>query len=107
LTQAISFYQPMSVASTQMEQELWQNELLTVAEIAAYLRVSRVTVWRWCQQGVIPASRVGRNWRIRRDDFLQLLGWAPPMVKRPISPGSDSEEIGEALPLLAMIEEIQ
>lgn len=49
------------------------NELLTVKEVAAYLRVSRVTVWRWCQQGIIPASRLGRNWRIRRDDLLGLL----------------------------------
>lgn len=50
-----------------------QNEILTVKEVAVYLRVSRVTVWRWCQQGVIPASRLGRNWRIRRDDLLDLL----------------------------------
>jgi excisionase family DNA binding protein len=43
------------------------NELLTVQEVAVYLRVSRVTVWRWCQQGILPAFRIGRNWRIRRD----------------------------------------
>jgi excisionase family DNA binding protein len=49
-----------------------QNEVLTVTEVANYLRVSRVTVWRWCQQGLIPASQVGRNWRIRRGDVLQL-----------------------------------
>jgi excisionase family DNA binding protein len=51
---------------------LLQNEVLTVTEVANYLRVSRVTVWRWCQQGLIPASQVGRNWRIRRGDVLQL-----------------------------------
>ena len=48
------------------------NELLTVREVADYLRVSRVTAWRWCQQGVIPAFRIGRTWRIRRDDLLGL-----------------------------------
>ena len=58
--------------ATQPEEEIWHNELLTVREVAAYLRVSRVTVWRWCQQGVIPAFRIGRNWRIRRDDLLEL-----------------------------------
>ena len=52
--------------------QLLQNEVLTVKEVANYLRVSRVTVWRWCQQGVIPASQVGRGWRIRRGDVLQL-----------------------------------
>jgi excisionase family DNA binding protein len=58
--------------SNQTEGDPWQNELLTVKEVADYLRVSRVTAWRWCQQGVIPAFRIGRTWRIRRDDLLQL-----------------------------------
>ena len=49
-----------------------RNELLTVKEVAAYFRVSRVTVWRWCQQGIIPAFRIGRIWRIRRNDLLEL-----------------------------------
>ena len=49
------------------------KELLTVAEVADYLRVSRVTAWRWCQNGLIPAFRIGRNWRIRRDELLEFL----------------------------------
>lgn len=49
-----------------------QSELMTVKEAAVYLRVSRVTAWRWCQQGVIPAFRIGRSWRIRRDALLSL-----------------------------------
>ena len=49
-----------------------QNELMTVQEVADYLRVSRVTAWRWCQEGVIPAFRIGRVWRIRRDKLLEL-----------------------------------
>ena len=63
----------MGAMSIRIEEEIRQNELLTVREVATYLRVSRVTVWRWCQQDIIPASRVGRNWRIRRDDLLTLL----------------------------------
>ena len=58
--------------STQRKRGIEQNELLTVKEVAAYLRVSRVTAWRWCQQGVIPAFRIGRNWRIPRDALLEL-----------------------------------
>ena len=58
--------------STQREQDVGQNELLTVKEVADYLRVSRVTAWRWCQQGVIPAFQIGRSWRIRHEDLLQL-----------------------------------
>ena len=58
--------------STQREHSIEQNELLTVKEAAAYLRVSRVTAWRWCQEGIIPAFRIGRNWRIPRDELLEL-----------------------------------
>ncbi len=72
LTQASLFYSQMDTKSTQRKDNIWQSELLTVKEVAIYLRVSRVTVWRWCQQGTIPAFRVGRNWRIRRADLLAL-----------------------------------
>lgn len=59
--------------STPNKEPYLSNEILTVKEVAAYLRVSRVTVWRWCQQRIIPAFRINRNWHIRRDDLLYLL----------------------------------
>lgn len=59
--------------STQIEDDIWQNELLTVREVATYLRVGRVTVWRWCQEGTLPASRLGRSWRIHRRDLSCFL----------------------------------
>lgn len=43
--------------------------LLTVAEVAARLRVARMTVYREIDRGRLPASRVGRNWRIDPDDL--------------------------------------
>ena len=48
-------------------------ELLTVAEAAAYLRVSRATLWRWCQEGRLPALKIGREWRILLGPVLQPL----------------------------------
>lgn len=48
-------------------------QLLTVAEVADYLRVSQHTVWRWCKEGRLPAFQIGRVWRIRKDEFEQLL----------------------------------
>ena len=62
----------MSYPSKHNKRDIWQNEMLTVVEVATYLRISRVTVWRWCKQGLIPAIRVGRGWRIHRDDLLHL-----------------------------------
>lgn len=58
--------------SKQREQNNGLGQLLTVKEVAHYLRVNRVTAWRWCQQGMIPAFRIGRTWRIPRDELLEL-----------------------------------
>ena len=43
--------------------------VLTVAEVAAYLKISPTTVWRHCAQGKLPAFRVGRQWRVERHDL--------------------------------------
>ena len=51
----------------------WRGELLGVAEVAEYLGVGTVTVYRWCREGRLPCLKVGRSWRIRREaleDFL-------------------------------------
>ena len=86
--------------STGGNEPLLQNEVLTIKEVATYLRVSSVTVWRWCQKGVIPASRVGRNWRIRRDDVLQLFEEAEPAGPGPPDiPALQSDEPAKDLDL--------
>lgn len=49
------------------------GRLLGVDEVARYLGVGRVTVYRWCREGRLPCLKVGRSWRVRRealDDFL-------------------------------------
>lgn len=43
--------------------------VLTVNEVANYLRVSRTTVCRWCSDGRLPAFRIGRAWRVQRLDL--------------------------------------
>lgn len=51
-----------------------RDELLGVPEIARYLKVSEVTVYRWCKQGRLPALKLGHSWRVRRsalEDFLE------------------------------------
>lgn len=41
------------------------RRLLTVDEVAAILRVSRMTVYRLIRNGQLPAVRVGRGYRIK------------------------------------------
>jgi len=43
---------------------------LTVQEVAAFYRISRKTVERWCREGRIKtAHRVGRHWAIYKNQF--------------------------------------
>ncbi|MFQ5575779.1 MAG: helix-turn-helix domain-containing protein [Anaerolineae bacterium] len=49
------------------------DELLTIAEVAGYLKLSRRTAWRWCKSGKLPAAKVGHQWRIARSDLEQFL----------------------------------
>lgn len=50
------------------------DRLLTVAEVAATLRVSNMTVYRLIKNGDLPALRVGKNYRIRESDVDAYLG---------------------------------
>jgi excisionase family DNA binding protein len=43
-----------------------QDELLTVREVAAILRVSRATVYKLVERGELVAMRMGNVIRIRR-----------------------------------------
>src|SRR5258708_3458020 len=46
----------------------------SIAEVAALLGVSRVSVWRWIRSGRLPVSRLGhRTVRVKRDDLLQIV----------------------------------
>jgi excisionase family DNA binding protein len=47
---------------------------LTVAEVAAIMRVSKMTVYRLLQSGTLPAVRVGRSFRVPENavhDYLR------------------------------------
>ncbi len=45
------------------------EEVLTVDEVARYLRVHPMTVQRWCRSGDLPAAKIGRAYRIKRTDL--------------------------------------
>jgi excisionase family DNA binding protein len=47
--------------------------LLTVAEVAAGMRVSNMTVYRLIKTGELPAVRVGKGYRIREADLRRFL----------------------------------
>jgi excisionase family DNA binding protein len=49
------------------------DELLTVAEIAERLKLNQQTIRNWIGAGRLPAVRVGRRVRVRRQDFDALV----------------------------------
>jgi excisionase family DNA binding protein len=46
---------------------------LTVAEVAAVMRVSKMTVYRLVHGGELPAIRVGRSFRVPADAVNEYL----------------------------------
>lgn len=47
--------------------------IMTVPEVARYLRVHAITVYRMIRQGELPAIRVGRGWRFKKEDIERWL----------------------------------
>jgi excisionase family DNA binding protein len=50
-----------------------EDTFLTVAEVAAMLKLNQQTVRNWIDQGSLPALRLGRRVRIRRSDLERVL----------------------------------
>ena len=55
------------------EIHLSQVQFLTVAEVAAMMRVSKMTVYRLVHGGERPAARVGRSFRVPRNAVEEYL----------------------------------
>jgi excisionase family DNA binding protein len=50
-----------------------QKELLSAEEVANYLGVGPVTVYRWCKEGRLQGIKLGKYWRIRREALEEFL----------------------------------
>lgn len=57
-----------------VDRPLSEVAFLTVAEVAAVMRVSKMTVYRLVHAGALPAVRVGRSFRVPEQavhDYLE------------------------------------
>ncbi len=45
------------------------EDILTIREVADYLKVTERTLYRLVQEGKLPSFRVGNSWRFRREDL--------------------------------------
>jgi excisionase family DNA binding protein len=42
------------------------DRIMTLEEVAEYLRVKPQTIYTWAQENKIPAAKIGREWRFRK-----------------------------------------
>lgn len=45
------------------------TEILTVKEVAEYLKMNSMTIYRMAKVGKIPAFKLGGDWRFRRSSI--------------------------------------
>ena len=41
-------------------------EVLTIEELALYLKIPKSTLYKLVREGAIPSQKIGRHWRFRR-----------------------------------------
>jgi len=67
-----------------------ENEIMTVQEVAEYLRLNEMTIYKLAQEGKLPALKIGRSWRFKKgliDEWFRREGQAA------MSGASDSREV--------------
>jgi len=42
------------------------EDIMTLEEVAKYLKVRPQTIYTWAQDGRIPAAKLGKEWRFRK-----------------------------------------
>lgn len=55
--------------------------VLTVKDVAEYLKLSEMTILRLANQGIIPGTKLGRQWRFSSEIVFDLIH-NPEILKR-------------------------
>lgn len=85
-------------------------DLMTVAQVAAYLQLNKLTVHRYIREGRLTASKIGKAYRVRKADvdaFLESHKVQPPAA-RPRRTAPEARPAAALQPVLAgPVEEIR
>lgn len=63
-----------------------EDRWLSISEICAYLGVSNDTVYKWIGKHKMPAHRMGRLWKFKKDEvdeWVKAGGAAEPAKRNP------------------------
>ena len=50
------------------------SDVLTIEELAAYLKIPKSTLYKIVREGKIPSQKIGRHWRFRKVAIDHWLG---------------------------------
>jgi excisionase family DNA binding protein len=51
--------------------------VLTIEDLAGYLKISKSTLYKLAQEGALPGQKIGRHWRFHRDAVDRWLNVDP------------------------------
>ena len=54
------------------------DALLSVRDVARYLKLNVQTVYRMAREGRLPATKIGKQWRFSRREIESLIFSRPP-----------------------------
>jgi nitrogen PTS system EIIA component len=63
---------------------LADHEILTLEEVAEYLRVSERTVYDWANKSEIPCGKLGTTWRFKRSEVEKWVDSKLTQPKKPV-----------------------
>ncbi|MBD3234016.1 MAG: helix-turn-helix domain-containing protein [candidate division Zixibacteria bacterium] len=43
-----------------------ENDIMTLEEVANYLKLKPQTIYTWAQEKKIPAAKIGKEWRFKK-----------------------------------------
>ena len=49
------------------------GDVLTIEELAAYLKIPKSTLYKIVREGKIPSQKIGRHWRFRKEAINRWL----------------------------------
>jgi excisionase family DNA binding protein len=63
----------MADSSEVKEDPVVNDQLMTIKEVADFLRISTISAYSWVRDGKLPAIRIGKEWRVRTRDLDEWL----------------------------------
>jgi excisionase family DNA binding protein len=63
------------------------SQVLTIEELATYLRIPKSTIYKLVREGKIPSQKIGRHWRFRK-------GAIDLWLEETNKPGSEGNQYG-------------